>query len=258
MHKKLKILLSIIFLFLGVTLQAEPQTIAIIGAMDVEVAEIAARLQHPKTYSDNHFNVTTGVIGPYKIVLAKSGVGKVNAAIMTQFLIDHFHPHYLINVGIAGSLDRNIKVGHMLLINKAVQHDFDLTAFGYAKGYIPTNGNAKQPTFYEPTPADLLEFYTRRLSELLPHLRVQTGTIVSGDVFVHKKSDKRYLRRTFKAVAVDMESAAIAQTAQANGVPLVILRTISDKENDSAATYIRNEKDIAQQAADALATILEN
>ena len=107
------------------------ETVAIIGAMDVEINEIIENLNRKKQEQTGSFTITTGYLGKYKVILSKSGVGKVNAATTTQFIIDKYKPKYIINIGLAGGLSPELKAGDMVLAEKLVQHDFDLTALGY-------------------------------------------------------------------------------------------------------------------------------
>lgn len=112
------------------------QTVAFIGAMDDEISVIYDNLNNKKAFKKNNFVIITGTLGNKNIVLAKSGVGKVASSTTTQFIIDNYKPVYIINTGIAGSLSESLKAGDIIIADKMVQHDFDVSAFGNPKGYI--------------------------------------------------------------------------------------------------------------------------
>ena len=220
----------------------QKRPVAIIGAMDVEINEVLNNLTKPKTIKDNGFEITTGKLGKHKIVLSKCGVGKVNSAITTQYIIDNYHPKYIINTGIAGSLNGELKAGDLIIAHKTVQHDFDVTAFGNPRGYIDNGTEPDKPTFFH-SDKNLTEKFVNNLQNVF------VGTIATGDIFVNDEGLKEQIRNDFNADATDMESAAIVQTAERNNVPVIILRTISDSENNSTDEYKQNKKSSAEQSA---------
>lgn len=193
---------SVVFLFLS-----KKETIAIIGAMDVEIEEILANLSCINQERQDDFSVTTGNLGKYRIVLSKSGVGKVNASSTTQFIIDKYSPQYIINIGIAGSLDSNLKAGETIIASKLFQHDFDVTAFGNPKGYMDNGIEPDKPTAFYSDKNLVKKFISK-------YPAMKTKTIVTGDIFVTDINLKNSIKKEFGADAIDMESAAIAQTAQ--------------------------------------------
>ena len=111
-------------------------TIAIIAAMPEEVAVVKSKMANIKT--EQHFgkDFHIGVLSGKECVLAESGVGKVNAAGVAQFIIDKFEPDAIINVGSAGAAEPCAKLGDIIISTSCVQHDFDITAFGREKGFI--------------------------------------------------------------------------------------------------------------------------
>ncbi len=217
-------------------------TIAVIGAMDVEINEILSNLSNTKSIQQNDFNITVGDFGKYRIVLSKSGVGKVCAATTTQFIIDKYKPIYIINIGIAGSLSKDLKAGDTIIAEKMVQHDFDVTVFGHPKGYMDNGIEPDKPTIYYSDKNLITQFNKNN--------KLKTGTIATGDEFVTDLNLKNQIRKEFKADAVDMESAAIAQTAKRNNTPVIILRTISDGANDTIKEYKQNKPTTAQKASE--------
>ncbi len=236
--------------------EKQKNTIAVIGAMDEEIAEFFTSLKHPKTTKSNNFTIITGTLGNNNIVLTKSGVGKVASAATTQFIIDKYRPKYIINTGIAGSLSNDLNAGSIILANRMVQHDFDVTAFGNPKGYIDNGIEPDKPTIFH-SDRTLIDKFKKEL-EAQDNTKVIIGTIATGDIFVNKKEQKIQIKKEFSADATDMESAAIAQTAQINNVPLLVIRTISDSENDSVSEYKRNKETSATKAAFAIISVLGN
>ncbi|MCR5265143.1 MAG: 5'-methylthioadenosine/adenosylhomocysteine nucleosidase [Cyanobacteria bacterium RUI128] len=252
MKKRLTILIVLLIIVCSIiALVKQKETIAIIGAMDIETEAVSARLSHAKQIKTSaDFQITTGNIGKYKIILTKSGVGKVNAAITTQYIIDKYKPKYIINTGLAGSLTKNLTTGDIIIAEKTIQHDFDLTAFGNHKGYMGNGTNADKPTEY---------FSDKNLISKFKNINsdITIGTIATGDVFVTDVQTKENIRKLFNADAADMESAAIAQTANRNNVPVIVIRTISDGKNESTKDYNKNKHNTAEKSALALISILE-
>lgn len=209
-------------------------TIAIIGAMESEVYRLTSLLGNVNTVPVYNLTFYTGTINKRKVVIVKSGIGKVNAARCTQILIDRFGPDAIVNTGIAGGIDPGFSVGDIVIGTGLLQHDFNVTAFGHAKGYLCTGNDHNSPTvFYaDEKLADALE--STAISQF-PEKRISRGTIATGDLFVSDSEKKKELWETFKASAAEMEGAAIAQTASYAGVPFAVLRVISDQADGKAA-----------------------
>lgn len=256
----MKKLFGYIFLFLFIFLfssavyaKSDKGMIAVIGAMDCETDEIQENMTGKTVKKIAGVEVIKGKLGKYSVVLAQSGVGKVNAAITTQIIIDKYKPSYIINTGLAGSLDDNLTLGEIIIADKMIQHDFDVSAFGYAKGYMSTGVDKDKPTVYVSNDS-LVEIYKNKLQN---SKEVNVGLIASGDVFVADKNKKEAIKSEFGADAVDMESAAVAQTANKNNVPLVVIKTISDNKDEDVQDYSMNEVDYAVKSAKLLVQILK-
>ena len=229
------------------------EPLAIIGAMDDEINEFITNLDNKKHTKYSDFEIYTGNINKEKIVLAKSGVGKVNAATTTQYIIDKYKPKYIINTGLAGSISPDLKAGDILIASKMVQHDFDITAFGTAKGYMNTDIEPDKPTLYYSDKNLINDFINKSKDK-----NIKEGTIATGDIFVSDKQIKNNIRKEFNADLVDMERAAIAQTAQRNNIPVIILRAVSDELNDNEKEYKQNKQNIALKSALTVIEILNN
>ena len=159
-----------------------------------------------------------------------SGIGKVNAAVCTQILIDRFGADVIINTGVAGSLDAKIDIGDMVVSTDLVEHDMDTTAFGDPLGQVP-----RIDTFSFPADVELVKKAVLANEEANPDIKTFTGRIVSGDQFVSSPDVKDKLVENFGAKCTEMEGAAIAHVAYLNKVSCVIIRAISDKADNSAS-----------------------
>ena len=207
---------------------------AIIGAMDCEVEKLQAIMQDLRKDDYHDLTIYTGKINNHEIILAKSGVGKVNAALNTQYIIDKFEPDCIINTGVAGGIGANLKVGDIVIGETLVQHDFDVTALGYAKGYICNGIEPHKPTLFYSDKNLINDFEIAMKSLNSTDITVHKGVIATGDTFVSSSEKKHELSELFNATAVEMEGGAIAQTANKNGVPCMIIRAISDLADGSA------------------------
>lgn len=225
--------------------------LGIIGAMQSEVALLHACLEQVQVQTIGGLEFHSGFLGGKQVVVVQCGVGKVNAARCTQLLVDFFHPDCIVNTGIAGGIAQGLAVGDVIVATGLIQHDFDVTAFGYAKGNLCDRAASDKPTLFC-ADAQLIERLIMATQAVAPN-RCRQGVIVTGDVFISAREQKESLRQTFQAVAAEMEGGAIAQVAQANGVPFVVLRAISDLADGTAAASF----DIfEQETADLSAAII--
>ena len=164
------------------------------------------------------------------LVLVESGVGKVNAARATQILIDMMNPKYIFNVGVAGSISNSVDVMDIVVSDKLVQHDFDITGFNHEKGYIPNVG------IYMDADKYLLDISKNVNIDTKVHI----GIIASGDIFITDKAMSNKINTKFNALCVEMEGASIAQVCTLSNVPYLVIRSISDSPNqndDNKITY---------------------
>ena len=211
--------------------------VAIIGAMDCEVELLKNMLSDAETVEAGRFFILKGKIGTHDVIVAKSGVGKVCAASCTQFIIDKFSPVCIINTGIAGGLADNLSVGDVVIAEELVQHDFDASDLGYAKGYMCNGINPDRPTVYY-ADKELIEIFENTAKKYMQNGKTHRGIIASGDMFVGNKAKKLEIKKLFNATAAEMEGAAIAQTAFLNNVPFIIVRAISDLADGTASASL--------------------
>ncbi len=204
--------------------------IGIIGAMEAEVAALKNDMQITETLEQASMTFCKGQLCGQNVVVVKSGIGKVNAGICAQILIDKFGVDTLINTGIAGSLDAAIDIGDLVISSDAVHHDMDAVNFGYPVGQIP-----QMDAFSFPANEDLIKKARIANAKANPDIKTFVGRVASGDQFIADKATKNRIVENFHPLCVEMEGASIAQAAYLNHVPYVIIRAISDKADDSAS-----------------------
>ena len=203
--------------------------IGIIGAMDEEVNKLKAELTDVNVYKKASMDFYEGKLYDKDVVVVRSGIGKVNAAICTQILVDKYNVGCVINTGIAGSLDAKINIGDIVLSVDALQHDVDAVGFGYDLGVIP---RMEESVFK--ADEELLKVADEACREVLSEINIFKGRVVSGDQFISDKVTKEKLVNTFSGMCTEMEGAAMAQVAYLNNIPFLVLRAISDKADGSA------------------------
>lgn len=203
--------------------------IGIIGAMEAEVARLKEQMSEVTVTVRAGMEFHAGILEGKNAVVVRSGIGKVNAAVCTQILLDLFNVDVLINTGIAGSLKNEINIGDIVISTDVLHHDMDATHFGYPIGEIPQMGIMAFPASER-----LGELCQQICREVNPDINTFMGRVVSGDQFVASDEVKKRISEQFGGYCTEMEGAAIGQTAWLNDIPFVILRAISDKADNSA------------------------
>ena len=203
--------------------------IGIIGAMEEEVTKLKEQMINVTVLKKACMEFNSGLLEGKEVVVVRSGIGKVHAALCTQILCDDYHVTTIINTGIAGSLDNKIEIGDIVLSTDALQHDVDAVAFGYELGVIP-----RMETSIFKADEMLCSLAKTVCERVNPDIQVFTGRVVSGDQFIADKFVKDRLIQCFQPLCTEMEGAAIAQAAYLNQVPFLIVRAISDKADNSA------------------------
>lgn len=196
--------------------------IGIIGAMDEEVNILKAKLNNMETTVIAACEFYQGELNGKQVILTKSGIGKVAAAVATTLLIERFSPDSIINTGSAGGYDTTLNVGDIVISTEVRFHDVDLTAFGYEIGQM-----AQLPAAF---PADKnLIVSAQKAAETMSHLKTIQGLICTGDIFMADSAKAEIARFNFPTMAAcEMEAAAIAQVCYQFKVPFVIIRSLSD------------------------------
>lgn len=202
----------------------------IIGAMEEEITLLKEKMEIEVVVKKASMEFYQGRLNGREVVLVKSGIGKVNAGLCAQILVDVFNVNHLINTGIAGSLKAKINIGDVVVSSDAMQHDMDARTFGYARGEIP-----RMNTLSFPADPELIALAKAACEEVNPEIQVFVGRVVTGDQFIAGREIKEEIASWTGGSCTEMEGAAIAQAAYLNKVPFVIIRAISDKADDSAS-----------------------
>lgn len=238
--------------------------IGIIGAMEVEVTGLKSLLKESGTLKTT--NVAglvfySGQIFGVDVVVVKSGVGKVNAALCAARLITQFAVTSIINTGIAGALGGGLTVFDVAVSTKAMYHDVNAVAFGYKECEIP-----QMKTSIFPADSSLIDCANTAFKKVVADSsdtihkgsKIVAGIVATGDQFISDKSVKNHIKETTNAICVEMEGAAIAHACFLNNTPYVILRTISDMADDSVPqTYQFNEEIAAKFSCSLVVKMVE-
>jgi adenosylhomocysteine nucleosidase len=196
--------------------------IGIIGAMDEEVSILKAKLVNIKTTNIAGCEFYQGLLNGKEVIITKSGIGKVAAAVATTLLLERFQPDTIINTGSAGGYDTNLNVGDIVISTEVRFHDVDLTAFGYEIGQM-----AQLPPAFE-ADKQLIDV-AQDAAQTIKDLNIIQGLICTGDIFMADPEKAEIARQNFPTmVACEMEAAAIAQVCYQFNVPFVIIRSLSD------------------------------
>ncbi len=222
--------------------------------MELEVEELKAKMNATQIVTKAGMEFHEGNLNGTPVVIVRSGVGKVNAALCVQILADVFAVTHVINTGIAGSLNAKLDIGDILISRDALHHDVDATIFGYQLGEVPQLGTR------EFTADDgLIAAAKASCEKVNPDIHANVGRVVSGDQFISSKEVKNGLIEHFQADCTEMEGAAIAHGAYLNKLPFVIIRAISDKADDSAEMdYPTFEKAAAIHSARLVEDMVQN
>lgn len=203
-------------------------TFGIIGAMKEEIELLLENLTEAQTELHAGMTYHKGRFQGQKVVITKSGVGKVNAAVCTQVLIDRFGADAVIFTGVAGAVDPKLNIGDIVVSTSSLQHDVDVTALGYPRGAIPYQEVSEYPS------DDRLINLAQQAGDKVYPGRCVTGKVLSGDQFIADRGVVKALYEDLGGACTEMEGAAVAQVCYMNAIPHVIIRSMSDKADGSA------------------------
>lgn len=206
------------------------QEIGIMVAVDEEREAILNIMTDVKVEQIYNLRFLRGKIQEKDCVLVKSGIGKVNATRTAQVMIHNFDLSYIINLGAGGSINGMLNVGDVVIAKQAVQHDFDITAFGHSKGYISGIGDK---VMCDRELVNEMEQIIQSIPER--NYQIKIGVIATGDIFCAEPWMKDKIRAKFSADVVDMECAAIAQVCYLDNIPFIAVRSVSNTLNDKNA-----------------------
>jgi len=201
--------------------------IGIICAEKEEIFEVLKLIKNKKEEKFSIFNFITGKLNNQDCVVVLSGVGKVNSAICTQSLILKYNPDFILNIGVAGGIIKEVKIGDIIIATHVVQYDFDISILNRKKGEIPGLNIIKIPCSNN---------YKKIVDSCknIKNINVFTGIIATGDQFVNSSKKINEIRNEFNAVACDMEAGSIGQTCFLNNINFCIIRSISDGADSQA------------------------
>lgn len=216
-------------------------TSGIMGAMPEEIALLLASLEAIESLERAGFTLYRGRLDGKAVLLAQCGIGKVNAAALTQTMLLEGVAR-LIFTGVAGALEPSLEVGDLVVSSDALQHDVDVSALGYGLGEVPG-----EPLSWSADPQ--LRELALEAAEQLPDVQTVSGRVLSGDQFVASAEKGRSLRETFGGVCAEMEGAAVAQICAKANIPFVIIRSISDTADHRANIDFRAFTPLAARRA---------
>lgn len=221
------------------------EIIGIIGAMDAEISLLLEGMENKVTEVKCGIPYHKGTFAGKSVVVCKSGVGKVNAAVTTQILVDTFHVSQVLFTGVAGALHPKLNIGDIVISSECMQHDMDVSALGYPRGIIPYQEVSSFPA--DPNLIVLAENACRMLK-----VHSVTGKVLSGDQFIASVQTVTMLREQLNGVCAEMEGAAVAQVCYMNSTPFVIIRSMSDKADGSAHVNFPEFTDEASRRSHAI------
>jgi adenosylhomocysteine nucleosidase len=223
--------------------------IAIICAMEEELNAIKSSLGlNLDTKNFNNQRVYTASYKNHEIYFILCGIGKVNAAIHTQKIISEVKLDYIINVGVAGSLSKDLSFGDVVIATDLVQHDMDVRGFGIKLGQIP-----RMDVFAFSSDEKLLAIASSIEKQ---DYKIVSGRIASGDQFIDDARRANFIHDEFNALACEMEGAAIAQTCYLSQVPFIVVRSLSDRAGNEDGTAIHSYDELKDMAASRAAFVV--
>lgn len=223
------------------------KTIAVIGAMPSELADIREYFKNQNTEIVNHcgYDFHINSIDENKIINVNCGVSKVNAAVCTQILIDVFKADIIINTGIAGGMHDDVKVCDIVISDYTCPHDVNLE---FLEKYFP------HCSCFKADP-ELIGYAVQSCVDM--DYKYYIGKIVSGEAFISDNKIKNDIKLKLEPYAVDMESAAIGHCAYINKIPYISIRCISDNADDEGAmSFEEFEKIAAKRVADIVISVV--
>ncbi len=219
--------------------------IGIVGALKEEIRPLIEAMDDVQESRWGKRSLYRGVIANRQVVAMACGIGKVRAAACTQYLIDRFGVEAVICSGVAGAVNARLGIGDIVICKRALQHDFDLGD--------PDLVKRLRRRWLKADPR-LMELVLEAGKDLGFEGRMHLGTVLTGDQAIVSQEKRQWLWKNFGGDCVDMESAAVAQVCQLNGIPFLIVRAISDSAAEETSQEFRAS--IGQAAADAAKIVL--
>ncbi|UOQ47356.1 5'-methylthioadenosine/S-adenosylhomocysteine nucleosidase [Gracilibacillus caseinilyticus] len=227
--------------------------IGIIGAMDEEVELLKSKMEIKDTEHIANGEFYIGQLEGKEVVLLKSGIGKVNAAISTTILFERYQPDFVINTGSAGGFHSDLEVGDLVISTEVAHHDVDVTAFDYKYGQVP----GLPATFHaDPVLIEKAMLAAKQLTDVA----AMKGLISTGDTFMQEAERVQFVREKFPdMIASEMEAAAVAQVCYQYKRPFVIIRALSDiAGKESSVSFDAFLEKAATHAATIIIDVVKN
>ena len=225
--------------------------IGIIGAMDEEIEIIKGKMtDKEETIIAGSLFIKGSLIGK-DVVLLKSGIGKVNAAMATTILMERFSPKFIINTGSAGGFSEKLEVGDIVISSEVVHHDVDVTAFNYQYGQVPG-----MPATFS-SDLSLVDKAMNAIDQL--NVNGEIGLIATGDSFMEDPQRVKTIRESFPdMIAAEMEAAAIAQVCYQYSCPFVVIRALSDiAGKESSVSFDKFLEKASQNSSKIIMNLIE-
>ncbi len=225
--------------------------IAILVAMDKELGLLLNQMPDREEINIGENKYYAGRIGDKEVIAGKCGIGKVNSALNTYRLICDRKPDIVINSGVAGGVDGSLGIGSVLIADSVAYHDVWCgpgTEYGAADGFKAIL-----------TPDE--KIITTGKTLFKDNGNVRFGLICSGDKFIHEKKEVEEIKSRFpQALAVDMESASIAQTCTRCGIPFAIIRVMSDTPGaaENVSQYVDFWNKAPEKTFECVSRIIKN
>jgi adenosylhomocysteine nucleosidase len=244
---------------------SEPVT-AILGAFQQEIILLEDELTDTLEQRIEGIRFVSGKLSGKRVVIAFTGIGKVNAAMTTTLLIEHFKPNKIIFTGIAGGVNPELQPGDIVIAEKTAHHDMGtIWPEGlFHKGVKNRLDGWENPVFFNADEqllklaeraAEKIEFGSIQIIAGDRAPKVIKGVVVTGDAFIASTAKCAELRKKLGADAVEMEGAAVAQLCYQRRIGYLVIRSISDKADEGAVLdkqtfYIMAAKNSAMLVAE--------
>jgi adenosylhomocysteine nucleosidase len=219
--------------------------IGVVAALKEEIEPLVETMDDVQSSKWGKRSIYEGVIGNCQVVAVASGVGKVKAAASTQHLIDEFAPEAIICCGVAGALNPKLKIGDIVIAERALQHDFDLGEPDLLK---------KLRKRWVKADRGLVELAVEAGKDLGFEDRIYVGRVLTGDQAIVTQERRQWLWDSFRGDCVEMEGAAVAQVSQLNDTPFLIVRAISDSAAENSVKEFKQS--LEKSGADAARVVL--
>ncbi len=226
--------------------------IAVIIAMEEEMDLLIQSMTNVTVDKVAGFKISIGLYHGHQLYVAQSGIGKVQAGMVSTILCDHYHPDIIINTGSAAGIGADLSIGDVVVSSKVAYHDVDVTASGYQWGQLP-----QKPLYFE-SDKQLVNQIVE--AGTMVNQQSHVGLIVSGDQFINGQQQIQQILSHFpEALTVEMEGAAVAQVATQFQVPFVVIRSMSDVGNEEASVSFEEfVHDAGERSVQMLLNFMDN